>query len=235
MFNPLTATAEEIAAEAAKANPALVARLERQARRLTANANRARGKRAETADRRRLILEAGEGIIICLLCEGQEPDTNASFGPIARPRHPETERRDALFDGRYVPERKALRGIKRFGGDNIDLSKVRPYRFLATDRSFNCGGLDMSASRLGTEYAAPFIRAKRFLRDPEAIDANAPGDQFDRAYLPARRADTREMDWGNSHDDDTDPRPYRGPALDLVPAKTKAPYPYYIPGGARVE
>lgn len=217
----LTLPLGELSAKAPPVDPHVKARLDRQSKRLTQNRDRATNKRAARAQELEQLSALPQGYIIAYRCQGGCPDTNAERGPVAKPRHPEIEVEEARFEGRFV--KKDILGLKRFRGNDLDLSTVRPYRFLSSDRNFNCGGLDMSASRLGTEYAAPFIRARRFLTDPETIDPNLPGDQYDRSILPRRSRDTREMDWGNAYEDNRDGE-HRAPVL-LVRQTEKTPFP----------
>lgn len=220
----LTASLSEIAAEAAKVDPATKAKLDKQAARCESNKKRNRAKRAEQKALIETLAELPEGYKRALLCEGGNPDAHAPWGHISAPRHHGTERAEAVKAGRYVRDKKALQGTRRFRGDDLNLDEVASYRFLSCEGTFNTGGLDMSSSRHGTTYAPSYIKARRRFRSTEDIDPNNPGDQRDFVMLQPRSLDDREMNWGNARDEEDSEAIYRGPELPVTNPTEKAAF-----------
>jgi hypothetical protein len=187
-------------------------------------------QRAKRAAKRSLverIIAAGDGVRLCLHCEGGSPELlSAELVPVPAPKHPAAERARAAFDGRLIAEPEC-HGIRAFAWTGRPYV-ARPYRFLASDAAWNCGGLenDTVDQSAGGSWRFAGVRAQRSwqtkLKNPVAPDGTIIAERDGAAVLVRNGRDERALGWQRGKDAD-DGKRYMAHAIDAsAPARSLA-------------
>lgn len=195
-----------------------VQRIRRTAAKMRAHRLAQKAKRQERNSVKQALLDAGDGVRLCLHCDGGSPELlSADLVPVAAPGHPESERWRAEFEGRIVTQPEC-RGIAAFAWTGRPYL-ARPYRFLSSDCTWNTGGLeaDASGAPAGGAWRFAGVRAARGwqtkLKNPVAADGTIIAERDGAAVLLRNGRDERQLGWQRGKDAE-DGKPYRAHAID---------------------